>query len=110
MENTNISLHSSLPDVANILTGTIDLDFFNIYMDNFTEEEHAIVNNVINILNKYLSTLFYNTDHNHQSIEIGIIKPFDDLVVDQISVDYSALTETDKSKINELINLILIKK
>jgi hypothetical protein len=110
MENINISLNSSLPQIANIIMGEFDSEHFYINMDEFSEEENKIVNDLVDILNKNISTIFYNTNFSYKFTEINIIKPFDDCVVNQVNVDFLTLTDDDKSKINELINLILIKK
>jgi len=110
MENINITLNSALPQTTNIIMGEFDSEHFYINMDEFSEEENKIVNDLIDILNKNISTIFYNTNFSYEFTEINIIKPFDDCVVNQVNVDFLTLTDDDKSKISELINLILIKK
>jgi hypothetical protein len=110
MENINITLNSALPQTTNIIMGEFDSEHFYINMDEFSEEENKIVNDLIDILNKNILTVFYNTNFSHGFTEINIIKPFEDCIVNQVSVDFLTLTNNDKDKISELINLILKQK
>jgi len=110
MEYVNITLNSPLPQTTNVLMGDLDSNSFYIVMDNFNSDENEIVNNVILILDKKISTTFYNTNYGYEYTIINIVKPFDEYVVEDINVDFLSLTTDDKNKISELINLILTKQ
>lgn len=110
MEYVNITLNSSSPQTTNVLMGEFDLNSFYIDMDNFNSDENEIVNNAISILGEKITTTFYNTNYGYGYVTINIVKPTGEYVVEDVNIDFLSLTNDDKNKISELINLILRKQ
>ena len=110
MEYVNITLNSPLPQTTNVLMGDFDSNSFYINMDNFNSDENEIVSNVIPILNNLITTTFYNTNYDYEYITINIVKPSDGYLIEETNIDFLSLSDEDKNKINELINLILTKE
>jgi hypothetical protein len=109
MEYVNITLNSSLPQTTNVLMCEFDLEQFYINMDEFNPEENEIVDNVIPILENRITTTFYDTNYGYEYITINIIKPESGYLIEDVNVDFTSLSDDDKNKIGELINLILTK-
>ena len=109
MEYVYITLNSPLPQTTNVLIGEFDSQSFNLNIDDFTPEENEIVNNVIPILENKITTKFYNTNYGYEYITINIVKPSNDYLIEDVNVDFTSLSDDDKNKIGDLINLILTK-
>lgn len=109
MEKVNISLNNSSDNNTNIIIGNIGENYYNFNIQDFDSNEEGIVNDVIPILSNNISLELYNTTFGYDHSQVNIIRPLNNLDVELVSMDYNDLDNIDKSKIDDLIDLLLIK-
>lgn len=109
MERIYISLNNSSDNNTNIIMGNIGNNYYNFNLLDFDKNEIGIVNGVIPILSNNIALELYNTTFGYDHTQINIIRPLKDLDVELVIVDYNDLDDIDKSRIDDLIDLLLIK-
>ena len=111
MKKINIGIHKG-PELSNVIFGFIDTySQFHININDLSEIEQSIVNDLILITSKCISININNFTDNiiEDSLEVNIVKPLESVSIEPITLDYSILDENKKGKILEFIDLIKSK-
>lgn len=100
----NISINSSLPEITNVIIGSVGDSDFYLDLDSATQEQKDIVSNFVNLVGKNIIVNIENLElSDHFISDIVISEP---TTLDEVTIDYNSLSISDKLIVDAYVLLI----
>lgn len=100
--NINIT-NSGTANIEAVFGKTADMKSFNLDLDKATPEQQEICSSFLNLVGAHTTVSIINSAHDFTIVGYVIVEGADD---ESVEVDYSALSNVNKGKINAFANLL----